>query len=108
MYLLNSLSLQVARQLFIAIDRYRTGQVLVGAKDGINVLYTTPGPEKFAHNLPFLDISVYYNGHRLTLLDDYTVVESGGPGTGFDAIMLCILPPESDDHLIADYILATP
>jgi len=107
-YLLNSLSLQVARQLFIAIDRYRTGQSLVGAKDGINVLYSTPGSEKFAHNLPFLDISIYYNGHRLKLLDDYTVVESGGPGTGYDSILLLILPPEPDDHLIADYILSAP
>ena len=108
MYLLNPLTIQVAQQLFIQVNRYRVGQSLVGAKDGVNVLYTTPGLENFAHNLPFFDISVYYNGHRLKLLDDYTVVESGGAGTGFDSILLVILPPESDDHLLADYIIAVP
>jgi len=107
-YLLNPLSLQVAQQLFIQVNRYRVGQNLVGAKDGVNVLYTTPGLEKFAHNLPFLDISVYYNGHRLTLLDDYAVVESGGAGTGYDSILILDLPPLSDDHLLADYVIAVP
>ena len=106
MYLLNPLSLQVAKQLFIQINRYRVGQELVGVKDGANVVYTTPGLEKFAHNLPFLDISVIYNGGRLKLLDDYAVIESGGTGTGFDTIMILDLPPESGDHLFADYILA--
>ena len=108
MYLINQLSLQVAQQLFIAADRYRVGQNLVGLKDGANVTYTTPGLEKFAHNLPFLDISIYFNGSRLALLDDYLVTESGGVGTGYDTIILLVPPPVSNDHLLADYILQVP
>jgi hypothetical protein len=105
-YLINPLSLQIAQTLFIAISRYRAAQGLVGLKDGVNVVFTTPGLEKYVHNLPFLDISVYYNGQRLALLDDYMVVESGGPGSGFDTIIMNI-PPLFNDHLFADYVLAT-
>jgi hypothetical protein len=107
-YLLNPLSLQVAQQLFIAANRYRVGQNLVGPKNGVNITYTTPGLEKFAHNLPFLDISIYFNGSRLALLDDYMVAESGGIGTGYDTIILLVPPPRSNDHLLADYILQVP
>lgn len=105
MYLLNSLSLQVAQQLFVAAGRYRVGQNLVGAKDGLNTTYATPGLEKFTHNLPFFDISVWYNGIRLSLLDDYMVFESGGVGTGYDSIILLEVVPLSVDHLFADYVI---
>ena len=108
MYLLNPLTLQVARQLFIAVDRYRVGQSLVGTRDGSNLMFTTPGLEKFAHNLPFLDISIYLNGTRLALVDDYIVSESDGPGTGHDTVMLLVPPPMQDDHLLADYIIRVP
>lgn len=108
MYLVNALSLQVAQQLFIAADRYRVGQNLVGAKDGSNLTYRTPGFEKFTHNLPFLDISVFFNGSRLALLDDYMISESGGSGTGFDSIMLLVPPPLANDHLFADYVVQAP
>jgi hypothetical protein len=104
MYLLNYLSLQQAHQLFIAIGRYRTGQNLSGVKDGVNLTFTTPGQEKYVHNLPFLTIAVYLNGMRLALLDDYIVVESYGPGTGYDTIILNEAP-YSDDHLFADYVI---
>jgi hypothetical protein len=79
---------------------------LVGPKNGVNVQYTTPGLEKFTHNLPFLDISVIFNGSRLALLDDYLITESGGVGTGYDTIVLLVPPPLPNDHLLADYIAA--
>jgi hypothetical protein len=79
-YLINYLSLQTAQQLFIAVGRYRTGVGLQGPKDGVNHAFTTPGLEKFTQNLPFLTISVYFNGVRQTWLDDYILVESGGGG----------------------------
>jgi hypothetical protein len=106
LYLINPLNLQIAQTLFITISRYRAAQGLVGPKDGSNEVFTTPGLEHFVHNLPFLDSSVYYNGIRLALLDDYMVAESGGPGTGFDTVILNI-PPIFNDHLFADYVLAT-
>ena len=105
MYLVNYLSLQTAQQLFISVARFRTEQALVGPLNGSNTTFQTPSQEKFVHNLPFLTIQIYYNGLRLTLLDDYTVAESGGAGTGFDTILVS-LPPVSPDHLIADYVIA--
>ena len=108
MYLVNALSLQVAQQLFIAADRFRVGQNLVGPRDGSNLTFTTPGLEKFSHNLPFLDISVVFNGSRLALLDDYLVMESGGSGTGFDTVILLVPPPLPNDHILADYVVQAP
>lgn len=105
MYLLNGLSLSSLQARFIQISRFRTAQNLSGVKDGTNLVFHTPGTDKFAHNLPFLDVTVYYNGVRLTLLDDYMVSESGGPGTGFDTITVT-MAPYPDDHLVADYVLA--
>lgn len=104
MYLVNYLSLQTAQQLFIAVGRYRTGQGLVGPMTGANYVFYTPGNEKFTHNLPFLTIHVYYNGVRLTYIDDYMIQESLGPGTGFDTVILNVAP-KPGDHLLADYIL---
>jgi hypothetical protein len=104
-YLINPLSLQIAQTLFITTSRFRVAQGLVGPKDGVNVVFTTPGSEKFSHNLPFLDVNVYYNGVRLALLDDYMIAESGGAGTGFDTVILNI-PPMFNDHLFSDYVLA--
>lgn len=104
MYLLNYLSLQAIQSRFIEADRLRTGQQLVGVKDGVNMLFTT-GAEHFVHNLPFMTIQVYLNGVRLTLLDDYTVAESAGPGTGYDTVILA-LAPRAREKVLADYILA--
>jgi len=102
-YLVNFLSLQAAQHLFVAADRFRTGQQLVGSRDGANVTFTVPLGDKFTHNLPFFSVQVYWNGVRLTLLDDFTVVESGGFGTGYDTVVLEV-PPISKDHLLVDYV----
>lgn len=104
MYLINYLNLQHAQQLFIAVGRYRTGQGLIGTKNGINTTFRVPGTETYVHNLPFLSIQLYLNGVRLTLLDDYMVVESGGAGTGYDSVTL-LVAPRAKDHLTADYII---
>lgn len=105
MYLLNYLSLQAAQTRFIEIGRLRTGQNLVGPKDGSNVTFQVPANERYSHNLPFLTIDVFLNGMRLALLDDFYVVESGGSGTGYDTVVL-IEAPFADDHLLADYVIA--
>lgn len=72
-------------------------------KDGVNLLFKVPGTDHYTHNLPFFSIAVYLNGQRMTLLDDYVVVESLGSGSGYDAILLNEAP-FSDDHITADYI----
>lgn len=103
MYLLNYLNPQSIAQQYIAAARFRTGQQLVGLVDGVNVTFTIPAPDKFTHNLPFLSIQIYWNGIRLTLIDDYTIYESGGVGTGYDMVVLEV-PPRPGDHLLIDYI----
>jgi len=103
-YLINYLNLQTALQLFIAVGRFRTGQGLIGTRDHVNHVFRISGGEKFTHNLPFLTISVYVNGVRLTLLDDYVISESGGPGTGYDTVILS-QAPYSNDHVTADYVV---
>lgn len=103
MYLVNYLSLQAADQRYVAASRFRTGQQLSGPKDGTNVQFTVPVGDKFTHNLPFFSIKVYLNGVRLTLLDDYSIAESGGYGTGYDTVVLEISPLPWD-HLLVDYV----
>jgi len=88
---------------FIATTRHRTGLTPVGSIDGANDEYLTPFGDKFVHNLPFLSIQVYFNGIRLTLLDDFTIDESGGSGSGFDTVILAV-PPKVDDHVLVDYV----
>jgi hypothetical protein len=102
-YLLNYLSLELAESLFVTADRFRDAQDLVGPKNGANVSFKTSGAEHYEQNLPFFGIHVYLNGQRLALLDDYVTIESLGPGTGFDTIILNEAP-YADDHLFADYI----
>ena len=104
MYLINYLNYQTALQTFIAVERFRTGQGLMGVRDGVNHAFTIPGGQKFTFNLPFLAISVYVNGLRLTLLDDYVISESGGSGTGYDTVTLSDAP-YANDHLTADYVV---
>ena len=104
MYLVNYLSLQAAQTIFIAASRYRVSQNLVGPRDGVNCTFSTPGYEKYVHNLPFLTIQVYYNGQRLLLLDDFFVSESGGSGTGYDTILMEVAP-KPGDKVFADYII---
>lgn len=106
MYLVNFPALQNLQQQFIAADRFRTGQTLVGPKNGLNLTFQLAGTDKFVHNLPFLSVHVYYNGVRLALLYDYTISESGGSGTGYDTIVLEVAP-RVRDTILADYVVNT-
>lgn len=89
------------------IDRpRRIGEQLAGAIDGVNTVFTTA--EKFLYEPPFEAPQVHLNGLRLNQGPglDFTVAESGGPGTGHDTIMLAyppILQPPHEDCVTADY-----
>lgn len=82
-------------------SKYRTGQVLSGPINGVNATFTTG--EAFVHDPPRLSISVYYNGQRLLLADDYAISESGGLGTGYDTVSMPVAP-RPGDRVWADYI----
>ncbi len=82
-------------------------QPLVGALDGINRTYTT-----VAKFLP-ASIAVYMNGHRLRQTTPtpgqaaFYCQESGGPGAGYDTVVLTSQSPPGWTVLWADYIAAT-
>ena len=77
--------------------------MLAGAVNGVNLTFTTP--EKFLHAVPGLSARVHLNGQRLLRVDDYTLAESGGPGTGFDTVVL-LHAPVTGDKVFADYFAA--
>jgi hypothetical protein len=87
--------------LFPQLDIFRPRlyqRLLVGAKDGFNVTYTTP--EKFRPDT----LIVYRNGVTQEQGGDYVALESGGPGTGYDTVRFGPqLPPLAVEKLFADY-----
>lgn len=86
------------------LTRFRWDVALLGVKNGVNSIFTTP--EKFIQSGNF-KVLVYWNGRRLRETNDYTVSESGGVGTGFDTVtFLFAKPPVSSSVLTADYIAA--
>jgi hypothetical protein len=79
---------------------------LVGARDGVNRVYTVPAPDKFINGLfqnSQLSISVYHNGKLLEQNIDYVVAESGGVGTGFDLVIFTNYSPPQRSRLLANY-----
>lgn len=104
MYPVNAPSLQALQSMFLAAGRRRTGQQLLGAKDGVNRMFMLPNDERFVNLLPMSTISVFLNGLRLSPVDDYLPIEGLGVGTGFNRIEMTIalLP---GDYLLADYLI---
>lgn len=84
--------------------KFRWNKSLIGVKDGINKTFTTP--EQFVQSGEKV-IRVYLNGQRLYegASNDYTVLESGGPGTGFDTIILAVAPL-GYEIVTADYLIS--
>lgn len=85
---------------------FKQGVPLVGAKDGINRIFTVTdlflngslGDNEFR-------ITIRHNGKGLVENTDYLVSESGGAGTGFDTITFISFIPVAESELIADYVV---
>lgn len=102
--------------LFDFVNRPGEGDIvgddLSSQIDGIASSFTTTAD--FVHTTPVgtgPTIAVYHNGQRLRFGggNDYTVSESGGPGTGFDTVDLNFTPlaaPGNPDTLTVDYVEA--
>jgi len=78
--------------------------ILLGTIDDINTVFTIP-VGKFIQNTTY-KIIVYKNGVKQLFLNDYFIAESGGPGTGYDTVILTVAPtttPPPDDVITADY-----
>lgn len=79
---------------------------LVGTVDDVNVIYEIPNGHFIQNNT--YKIIVYKNGVKQFYLDDYLIAESGGPGTGYDTVILTIPPMSSIlpiDVITADYYI---
>lgn len=85
----------------VILSRFRVEVPLIGPKDRFNKVFATPA--KF---LP-TTLALYFNGLRMRrgVGEDYTVAESGGPGSGYDTITV-FYAPNPADQLFADYIQA--
>lgn len=81
---------------------------MIGTKNSINRTFTTP--DKFLNGLftegSFFHIHVKHNGKDLYEGIDYTISESGGPGTGYDTINITSFAPKKKDQLKATYAVA--
>ncbi len=88
------------------IFRLRWDVELVGQKNGSNTIFKLPMFAKFVHDGE-MKIRVHMNGQRLHegASNDFTVLESGGPGSGFDTVILAVAP-NSWEQITADYMVA--
>lgn len=81
---------------------------LIGIKDGVNRTFSTP--DKFINGIfktgDQFHILVEVDGKEVFENIDYTISESGGPGTGFDTIYFKAFPPKSRTLLYATYAVA--
>lgn len=82
-------------------SRMRYGIDLLGPKDGVNKVFTTP--EEFSSGT----IRVYFDGVRMreAVDSDYVASESGGPGSGYDTVTFVAAAPRADENMLADYMI---
>lgn len=79
---------------------------LVGLVNNTNTIFTIPSGT-WIQSPPY-KIIVYKNGVKQVLGDDFTIAESGGPGTGYDTVILAVPPttvPAPVDVITADYYI---
>ena len=83
---------------------------LIGLKNGENRMFFTP--DKFINGAYYgntFQITIELNGRQLYENCDFTIGESGGPGTGYDIINLISLSPISRSQLFATYpVISSP
>jgi hypothetical protein len=87
-----------------ALYTWREKIPLIGLRNGTNRTFYTP--EKFINGAYFgntFHITVEHNGKELYENIDYTIAESGGPGTGYDTLNLISLTPNAHSLLYATF-----
>ena len=94
-----------ARRRSIPASDFRWDIALAGVKNGANTTFTIPGGEKAFHSGNLI-IRAFWEGQKLQfgLGNGYTVAESGGPGTGFDTVLLT-RAPKVDDNVTVDFVV---
>lgn len=80
--------------------------LLIGQKNNSNRTFNTP--DKFLNGLyegNEFHIHVKHDGRDLYEGYDYTLSESGGPGTGFDTVYITAFAPKPRSVLVATYAI---
>jgi hypothetical protein len=80
---------------------------LIGQKNSVNRTFTTPS--KFLngiYNGNNFHIHIKHNGKDVYEGFDYTLMESGGVGTGYDTITFISFAPTTSSVLKANYVIA--
>jgi hypothetical protein len=80
-------------------EPWLSDQHFIGIQNSINTIFYTA--TKFLAR-PNDGATVFFNGMRMNIGNDYLISESGGPGTGYDTIIF-INPPVVSDILRIDY-----
>lgn len=90
---------------FVAYVDFHENIPLIGTKNGINTIFITPNKfiEGTLEGSDFA-IRIRYNGRGLDPSFEYSISESGGPGTGYDTIQFLSFIPSSFSSLLADYV----
>lgn len=79
---------------------------LIGLRNGSNRVFFTP--DKFingSYSGNIFHITVEHNGKELYENIDFTIAESGGPGTGYDTLNFIAFTPVSHSLLYATYAI---
>ncbi len=84
------------------LNNIRTNNKLIGPINNINTTFVLPRSEKFVHTNYGPTVSLYYNGVRMSLSDDYLISESV-VSEGYDTIHTLFIP-RIGDNITADWI----
>lgn len=82
---------------------------LIGLQNGLNRTFFTP--DLFLDGNYFgntFSISVFHNGRKMARNLEYTISESGGPGTGFNMVNFIGFSPISSSTIRATYAIKSP
>jgi hypothetical protein len=82
---------------------------LIGLRNASNRTFYTP--DKFINGSYYnniFNIAVEHNGKQLYENIDFTIAESGGPGTGYDTIFIKSIVPNAHSLLFATYTIVAP
>lgn len=75
-----------------------------GTLDGVNREFTIPNGEKAIHNpAGGIKLKPYHNTRRLQA-SEFIAQESGGPGTGYDRVVLTAFAPPSTSRIFIDFV----
>lgn len=89
----------ISDQISIPISALRTGEELLGSKDGTNIIFDTP--EEFVLDLEgSFYFHLFRNGQLQELGTQFSILESNGRGVGLKIFR----PPRSFESLRVDYI----